>query len=83
MCRSNSFRNTAPYVVLGTDGYGRRTREDLRDFFEVDSKMIVYTALKTLADNDQFNIEDLPEIIKKLGIDPNSSMPTYCLVLRR
>ena len=42
--------------MLGTDGFGRSdTREALRDFFEVDAKMIAYTALKALADQGELN----------------------------
>lgn len=66
----------APYLVLGTDGFGRSdTREALRDFFEVDAKMIVYSALKSLADQGEFKA-DLKAIIKKLGIDPKRPLPT-------
>jgi pyruvate dehydrogenase complex dehydrogenase (E1) component len=36
----------APYVTLGTDGFGRSdTRVNLRDFFEIDARWIAYTAL--------------------------------------
>ncbi len=67
----------APYWVLGTDGFGRSdTREALRDFFEVDAKMIVYTALKALAEQGEFTNADLTNAIKKLGIDPNRPLPT-------
>jgi pyruvate dehydrogenase E1 component len=42
------------YIVLGTDGYGRSdTREQLRDFFEVDKRYIVVAALKALSDREQ------------------------------
>lgn len=67
----------SPYYVLGTDGFGRSdTRVALRDFFEVDAKMIAYTALKALADQGQFKTEDLTAAIKTLGIDPNRPLPT-------
>lgn len=67
----------APYIVLGTDGFGRSdTRAALRDFFEVDSKMIVYTALKALADQGAFAAAELPVVIKKLGINPHRPLPT-------
>ena len=37
------------YVILGTDGFGRSdSRVNLRDFFEVDSRHIVYAALGAL-----------------------------------
>jgi pyruvate dehydrogenase E1 component len=39
----------APYVSLGTDGFGRSdTRAALRDFFEVDARWIAYIALTEL-----------------------------------
>ena len=51
---------SAPYSVLGTDGFGRSdTRAALRDFFEVDAKMIAYTALKALVDQGDFSVDDL------------------------
>ena len=41
----------APYVVLGTDGYGRSdTRAALRRFFEVDRAHIALAALEGLAE---------------------------------
>jgi pyruvate dehydrogenase E1 component len=40
----------APYVTLGTDGFGRSdTRQQLREFFEVDATQIVLAALQSLA----------------------------------
>jgi len=67
----------APYHVLGTDGFGRSdTREALRDFFEVDAKMIVYTALKALADVGDFDQAALKAAMKKLTIDPKRPDPT-------
>jgi pyruvate dehydrogenase E1 component len=64
------------YVVLGTDGFGRSdTRKQLRHFFEVDTKNIVYTTLKTLADNGEIPENKLKEAVKKLGIDPEKLNP--------
>jgi pyruvate dehydrogenase E1 component len=61
---------SAPYSVLGTDGFGRSdTREALRDFFEVDAKMIAYTALKALADQGGFSVDELVKAKKKLKIN--------------
>lgn len=66
----------APYYVLGTDGFGRSdSRAALRDFFEVDQKMIVYTALRALADAGDFDAARLPQVIADLGIDPNRPDP--------
>lgn len=42
------------FTALGTDGYGRSdSRENLRDFFEVNRHYIVYTAIKMLYDKGQ------------------------------
>ncbi len=69
----------APYYVLGTDGYGRSdTRDALRDFFEVDAKMIVYTALKALLDQDKIKHAVLQKAIEKLGIDMDRVDPVTC-----
>ena len=65
-----------PYYVLGTDGFGRSdTRKKLRHHFEVDAKMVVYTSLKALADQGDFPVDELPKVMKKLGIDSNKSNP--------
>lgn len=58
------------YVVLGTDGYGRSdTRKQLRHFFEVDTKHIVYTTLKTLAAEGKVPEATLKAAVKDLGIN--------------
>jgi pyruvate dehydrogenase E1 component len=65
-----------PYYVLGTDGFGRSdTRPMLRNFFEVDAKMIAYTALKALADQNEFDKAMLTRAMEKLTIDPNRPDP--------
>ena len=66
----------APYYVLGTDGFGRSdTRKALRDFFEVDAKMIAYTALKALFDAGKFQKIELAKAMKALKIDPKRPDP--------
>ena len=66
----------APYVVLGTDGFGRSdTRENLRQFFEVDRFHIAVAALKSLADNGQFELAKVEVAIAKYGIDANVAAP--------
>jgi pyruvate dehydrogenase E1 component len=66
----------AKYYVLGTDGFGRSdTRKKLRHHFEVDSKMVAYMALKALADQNSFPVDELPKAMKKLGIDSAKSNP--------
>lgn len=69
----------APYYVLGTDGYGRSdTRAALRDFFEVDAKMIVYTALKALFDARQVDQSVLDQAVQELKIDVDRIDPLAC-----
>jgi pyruvate dehydrogenase E1 component len=64
------------YTVLGTDGFGRSdTRENLRDFFEVDRRWIALAALRALADEGQFDRKKLAEAVAKYGLDPNKSNP--------
>jgi len=64
------------YTVLGTDGFGRSdTRSDLRRFFEVDSKNIVYATLHTLYQQGSVTVDDLLKARKKLGLDPDKPNP--------
>jgi pyruvate dehydrogenase E1 component len=66
----------APYTVLGTDGFGRSdTREHLRRFFEVDRYHITIAALKSLADNGQFELGKVEVAIAKYGIDADVKAP--------
>jgi len=67
---------SAPYTVLGTDGFGRSdTRENLRSFFEVNRFHIVIAALKSLADNDEFDLAKVDVAIAKYDINPEISAP--------
>lgn len=67
---------TAPYVVLGTDGYGRSdTREKLRHFFEVDAKFIVVAALNALKDEGAISKSVVLDAMKRYGIDPEKLDP--------
>jgi pyruvate dehydrogenase E1 component len=64
------------YEVLGTDGFGRSdTREKLRDFFEVDRRWIVVTALRSLVDAGQMDRQKLAQAIQKYGIDTTKPNP--------
>ena len=65
-----------PYTVLGTDGFGRSdSRAALRDFFEVDRKSIVVSALKALVDDGGIERRTLSRAIADLGIDPDKRDP--------
>lgn len=65
-----------PYVVLGTDGYGRSdTRIKLRKFFEVDRYYVTVAALKALADDKRIPVAKVSEAIKRYAIDPDKPNP--------
>lgn len=64
------------YVVLGTDGFGRSdTREQLRDFFEVDRRYIVVSALKALADEEKILLGKVSKAMKTYNILSDKSDP--------
>ena len=64
------------YKVLGTDGFGRSdTREKLRDFFEVDRRYIVLTALNALQEQGAVNASVVRDAITKYGIDQTKNDP--------
>lgn len=66
----------APYVTLGTDGYGRSdTRKQLRHFFEVDAKFIVLASLKALVDTGELSKDKVADAIKRYGINPDKLNP--------
>jgi pyruvate dehydrogenase E1 component len=66
----------ARYRVLGTDGFGRSdTRAKLREFFEVDRRYVVVTALKALADDGVVPRARVSEAIAKYGLDPDKPNP--------
>ena len=69
----------APFVALGTDGYGRSdTRSRLRHFFEVDAKFIATAALMALADAGDIEKAVVVDAMKRYGIDPEKQDPvTY------
>lgn len=66
----------APYVTLGTDGFGRSdTREKLRHFFEVDRHWVTLAALKALSDNGEIAREVVAAALVKYNLDPNKPNP--------
>jgi pyruvate dehydrogenase E1 component len=65
-----------PYVVLGTDGFGRSDmRNQLRRFFEVNRWYVVVAALKALADEGEIPTSQVREAIDKYRIDPDKPNP--------
>jgi len=65
-----------PYHVLGTDGFGRSdTREQLRDFFEVDRRWVVLKALHALVDEGELPRDTIAKAIAKYGINIDKANP--------
>jgi pyruvate dehydrogenase E1 component len=65
-----------PYIVLGTDGFGRSdTRANLREFFEVDSKHVVVAALNGLVQTNAIDAKAVQAAIEKLGIEQERLNP--------
>jgi pyruvate dehydrogenase E1 component len=64
------------YEVLGTDGFGRSdTRENLRDFFEVDYRWVVLTTLRALADDGKIDRQKIAEAIQRYKINVQKPNP--------
>jgi len=65
-----------PMLSLGTDGFGRsEAREELRDFFEVDSKHITVAVLYEMSLAGEVESSVVSKAIKDLGIDPEKLNP--------
>ncbi len=61
---------TAPFVPLGTDGFGRSdTREALRTHFEIDAEHIVVAVLSQLAQKGSIKGREVAEAIERYSID--------------
>ena len=66
----------APFVALGTDGFGRSdTRGALRAFFEVDRHHIAVAALHALAREGRVPGASVREAVVKYGLDPSPTAP--------
>ena len=67
---------TAPLTVLGTDGFGRSdTREQLRNFFEVDRRFIALAALSALAGQQRVSLDAVRSAREEFGIDSEKPNP--------
>ncbi len=65
-----------PLVCMGTDGFGRSdTREELREFFEVNAAHIAYAALYELALQDKIKMKDLKKAAKDWNIGSGKANP--------
>ena len=66
----------APYVTLGTDGFGRSdTRAALRRFFEVDRQHIVFQALAALAESGAIKREVVAEAAARYQLELPAAGP--------
>ncbi|MCX7115355.1 MAG: pyruvate dehydrogenase (acetyl-transferring), homodimeric type [Gammaproteobacteria bacterium] len=66
----------APYITLGTDGYGRSdTRAALRAFFEVNANWIAFTAVEALVNQGLLKKSVLMDAMHRYEIDPNKPDP--------
>lgn len=62
--------------TLGTDGFGRsEAREELRDFFEVDTKHVVLATLYALQQDGKIKGDVVARAIADLGIDTSREAP--------
>ena len=67
---------TAPYHVLGTDGFGRSdTREELRKFFEVDRSYVTVAALHRLATQQVIPAQTVIDAQARFGITADKPNP--------
>jgi pyruvate dehydrogenase E1 component len=67
-----------PVTFLGTDGYGRsESRDALRDFFEVDARHIVFTALSMLAKEKKLDVKVVKQAVQDLEIDLEKENPLF------
>ena len=66
----------APFIPLGTDGYGRSdTSANLRRHFETDAAHVVVAVLESLARADEAKPEEVADAIARYGIDPEVADP--------
>jgi pyruvate dehydrogenase E1 component len=66
----------APFVALGTDGFGRSdTRAALRTFFEVNREHVVVAALDALADAGRLDRRVVAEAIARYAIAGDTPPP--------
>ncbi len=66
----------SPLHCLGTDGFGRSdSRENLRDFFEVDARYICVATLRQLALAGEVEMSLVAAAIEELGINPDKLNP--------
>lgn len=69
---------SAPFVVLGTDGFGRSdNRQALRDFFEVSRQHIVLAAIDALVQDEKIAKSVLTKAIIDLEVNTSEQAPFH------
>jgi len=64
------------FIPMGTDGFGRSdTRENLRDFFEIDYKHIIIETLFALYEDKKVTAELLQKNLQKFNFQSNTNHP--------
>jgi len=67
------------FTSIGTDGFGRSgTRDELRDFFEIDRYYITLAAMNSLYIQKKIHLETIEKVINKYKIDPEKINPLKC-----
>ena len=67
---------TNKFVPMGTDGFGRSdTRDNLRDFFEIDYKHIVIESLFSLFEERKISLDKLEDALKTYQFQSNLDHP--------
>ncbi|MEI6137397.1 MAG: pyruvate dehydrogenase (acetyl-transferring), homodimeric type, partial [Chloroflexota bacterium] len=64
------------FTSLGTDGFGRSaSREELRDFFEVDARHIAFAAISSLVREELLPVSVAQRAVEQLGIETERPNP--------
>ena len=67
------------FISIGTDGFGRSgTREELRNFFEIDRYYITLAAVNSLYLQNKVDIKVVEKVIARYNIDSNKLNPLKC-----
>ena len=67
------------FTSIGTDGFGRSgTRDELRDFFEIDQYYITLAAMNSLYIQKKVDLKTIEKVLNKYKIDPEKINPLKC-----
>ena len=67
------------FTSIGTDGFGRSgSREELRDFFEINKYYITLAAVHSLSKQNKVDKKLVQKVINKYKINPDKINPLNC-----